>query len=934
MPEASGSSRQELLPAREAVVADLVRGVLAGTPTASVITGEAGLGGSAVLDAVARDLAQEQVQVLRLRVGQDDRQTPYGALYRLLIELEQNSTGRPRASERNTVLGLVAKLSADAAPGDVPDEETAARLATSVFTALRRFAPAVLLVDDAHRLDTATARLVEQFVRRCAGGGCSIIATWRTAGPGDLDAYGHARSLLRLFTAGVVRAVTLRPLTRAETTALISREIAAVPDRALVERFHERTRGNLSALRAAIEDARASGSLRIVDQHAYLGPGVEPLSLPEDHPLLAYLRELSPLRRQVVAAMAVLCPVSGGLLELVAEALDVDADTVAAELEALVRYRVLVRDPSGGWRFRKPVVREGMQTLLGPYERRRLCAHGATALWEGRAHTDDDTLLPDLLVGAGGLVDQERSAKELLSRGGQLMYADNARAVRCLRAAAARTLDERERADAMVVYASACGLGDQMSEAVESSRELLRRFSAELTPDMLQMMEIVCVTALAACARWEELEQLADWTYTPWPARRPGHEVITRAFSLVLLGRWVEGERLLQQWREVWSTANPATAYFGHIVLSGAGVLLGDPSTVRRVTTEPGSLPPGELPQFAFERCRHEVDMLLVLGELELARQRLEASSMGADQLHGPDRFLVQWLTGDHATALESARCSMAEGNSSARMLASVLMFSGSARLLAGQGWLSRARRMLESNRSSPQLAHLLDHAEATVARFLGEDDEADALLRRGLEYAEDAGFVLGTEAMWAELASRERALGELARARECLARAEELAKQLGTGHAELMWLLARAEVCDEQQAARDAVALARQRDIPHECADVFRRAALCGVDTARLLRESYELYGRIDALLWRGQMRMVMRAREVTVPGRSTATRENERLLAVLVSEGLSNRQMATVLGSSEKSVEGRLTRMFAKVGYRSRVELTAALLRGEFQT
>ena len=29
MPEASGSSRQELLPAREAVVADLVRGVLA-----------------------------------------------------------------------------------------------------------------------------------------------------------------------------------------------------------------------------------------------------------------------------------------------------------------------------------------------------------------------------------------------------------------------------------------------------------------------------------------------------------------------------------------------------------------------------------------------------------------------------------------------------------------------------------------------------------------------------------------------------------------------------------------------------------------------------------------------------------------------------------------------------------------------------------------
>lgn len=931
MAEDSGSARQELLPAREALVSGLVRNVLAGAPALSVITGEAGSGGSTVLDAVARELVGERVDVLRLRVGLEDRAASYGALYRLLIELEHDEAGQPTG--RNTVLGLVARLGVDLAVGDVPDEETSERLAASVFTVLRRHAPAVLLVDDAHRLDAATARLVEPLVRRCAGGGCSIVATWRAAGPSADHEYGTMDALRRLFTTGAARAITLRPLTRAETATLISHEIAAVPDNDLVERFHRRTRGNLSALRAAIEDARASGSLRVVDQHAYLGQGVEPLSLPEDHPLMAHLCEMSPLRRQVVTAMAVLCPIGAAVLPLVAEVLDVAEATVAAEVEALVVERVLVPEPRGGWRFRKPVAREGIQAWLGPYERRRLCAHGATAMWEGRARTDDDTLLPDLLVGAGGLIDQQRSAKELLTSGGRLMYTDNARAVRWLRAAARRTPDERERADAMVIYASACGVGDQMPEAVESSRELLRRHSAELSPEILQLMEIVCVTSLAACAQWDELERFADWTYSPWPARQPGHEVITRAFSLVLLGRWVEGERLLQQWREVWSTANKATAYFGHIILSGAGVLLGDPSTLRKVTTGQDVIPGDEMPDFAFEHARHGIDMLLVLGELRPALERLEASQLEVEQLHWPDRFLIRWLSGDHATALEAARRGMAEGKSSARVLASVLMFSGSARLLAGQGWLSRARRMIESSRSSPQLAHFLDHAEATVARFLGDDEEADALLRRGLQYAEDAGFVLGTEAMWADLAHRERELGELDRARECLTRTEDLAKQLGTGHAELMSLLARAEVCDEQRAARDAVALARERRIPHECADVFRRAALCGVYTARLLRESYELYGQLDALLWRGQMRMVMRAHEVTVPGRSAATRENERLLAVLVAEGLSNRQMATVLGSSEKSVEGRLTRMFAKVGYRSRVELTAALLRGEFQ-
>ena len=48
---------------------------------------------------------------------------------------------------------------------------------------------------------------------------------------------------------------------------------------------------------------------------------------------------------------------------------------------------------------------------------------------------------------------------------------------------------------------------------------------------------------------------------------------------------------------------------------------------------------------------------------------------------------------------------------------------------------------------------------------------------------------------------------------------------------------------------------------------------------------------------------------------------------------DGLGNRQIATVLGTSEKSVEGRLSRLFARAGYRSRVELATAVLTGQFQ-
>ncbi|MBN9757960.1 hypothetical protein Ae406Ps2_5097c [Pseudonocardia sp. Ae406_Ps2] len=64
-----------------------------------------------------------------------------------------------------------------------------------------------------------------------------------------------------------------------------------------------------------------------------------------------------------------------------------------------------------------------------------------------------------------------------------------------------------------------------------------------------------------------------------------------------------------------------------------------------------------------------------------------------------------------------------------------------------------------------------------------------------------------------------------------------------------------------------------------------------------------------------------------VTVPGRASVVAENERLLGLLVGQGFGNRTIATILQVSEKSVEGRLGRMFARAGYRSRTELMTAM-------
>lgn len=67
-----------------------------------------------------------------------------------------------------------------------------------------------------------------------------------------------------------------------------------------------------------------------------------------------------------------------------------------------------------------------------------------------------------------------------------------------------------------------------------------------------------------------------------------------------------------------------------------------------------------------------------------------------------------------------------------------------------------------------------------------------------------------------------------------------------------------------------------------------------------------------------------------VAVPGRGETAAEKDRLLGRLVAEGLLNRQLTAVLGTIEKSVGGRLSRLFARTGHRSRAEAAAGVLSG----
>jgi DNA-binding NarL/FixJ family response regulator len=53
----------------------------------------------------------------------------------------------------------------------------------------------------------------------------------------------------------------------------------------------------------------------------------------------------------------------------------------------------------------------------------------------------------------------------------------------------------------------------------------------------------------------------------------------------------------------------------------------------------------------------------------------------------------------------------------------------------------------------------------------------------------------------------------------------------------------------------------------------------------------------------------------------------EREQEIAALVADGMSNKQVASAIYLSEKTVENHLSKIFAKVGVRSRVELTKVI-------
>lgn len=840
---------------------------------------------------------------------------------------------RARPTESESDLPLVGLLDfIDSAPEPLPsDHELHAatrapsdamrlgRALTSHLTALAAAGPIVIAIDDTHWLDPATERVLRFAIRRLADVPIRILATQRT-GPRDDPPLGLDRAL----PAGRLTSMALAGLTIDELDGLLRQRFdLRLPRPRLVE-VHRTCDGNPLF---AIEIGRAlshgdtdglpeSLADALAERIAHLSPEARwvalvtaaSLSAQADeveralgdptalvaamtqgvlqvdggrlrfsHPLfgrVAYERALPSERREAHRRLAGSTgQVEERAIHLARAAAGPD-DVLAAELEAAATH-VAARGASAI--AAEVAETSGRITSTGDAAGRRRRLFTAAELHEAagdpaRARALVEGLIRELPAGP------ERAA--LLRWHADRLEDAPIEAViaQCSQALAEAESDRALRAEIHTTLSACHRITGDLGRALEHARAAVEDAEASGDPRRI-------ATAIAAAC---ELEALAG---LPWD-----RAAMARA-------RAIEEQVALAPW-------DRPSYQLGLILVAtddldeAAPVLRGELERARRLGSEPG----------VFHLLVRIADLELRAGRwseaLRAAREAYALAQQGGIDLEaavaGTQLALVLAHLGDHGPARELAedahRTARDRGHvglaiRSAGALGFMELADGSPE--RALEWLTPAREDLGGTGQGElsQSGVVVNEIEARV--LVGDIDEAETLCA----WVEDAGLATG-RAWNRAIAARGRALVAAARGDQT-----HVAEQLAIAyqaHEELPLPFERARTdlaagSIERRARRWAAARARLTD------------ALDGLDGLGAARWAERAAAELARLPGRR-------------PGGHELT-ETERRVAELVAEGLSNREVAGRLFLSVRTVEANLSRVYDKLGIRSRSELARRL-------
>jgi DNA-binding CsgD family transcriptional regulator len=880
-----------------------------------VLEGQPGIGKTALWQEGISEAGRLGMQVLVARPVEAETGLSHAALGDLLAPVIDELPGDMPAPQRHALEVALLKAAAEEEPVD-QRAVGAATLATLRSAAARE--PLVLAVDDIQWLDGASAAALRFALRRLDDDPLVLLATRRANGGGGSVDVGLADERVRRVTVGPLEPNALEKMLR-------SRVGDTLPRPAL-KRLAEMSGGNPYF---ALELARAA--LRRADGGSPSGE----ISLPEgiQTVLQERLQALPVETREALGAVAVM---GNPAISAVAEALDRGALDAAFAAGVLYEHGEAIR-------FEHPLLAEAAYRMLPPSRRQavheRLAAI-ATDAEERARHLAACSTAPDSCVAA----EIEEGAELAAGRGARAAAAE-------LLEASARVEPEPETSARRRIAAvrhhiaagdarRASGLGravvDQLSPGPLRARALLAL--SEVDADVDEMLGFAQQAVHEAGDGRETLIEalLMEGAFLSEVGReQEADEPLLRAKSLcerdgsrglrssVLseYGRLLhwrgdpEGMDLLREAARLEGDDLIPNAAWGAGSMLGVAIAYGDELDEGRSLLEPRYRRALELGD-----DESAAGLSLFLAELELRAGSLDAALRYAEDglaikqaSYGDDsqgsmaygRAIVAAFRGDVELARAIAQQGLAQTEAHGAVMCAAAIRSAlgflELSLGANEAAFERFRPMVEGFRtgatSYPGTRHnvaLPDAIEALIG--LGRLDEAEELVvlweRAGTRWA-----------MPRVPATAQRCRALLAAARGDL--------DAGLEHAEAA-LEHHRDLPVPFQRARTLIVLGTlHRRAKHKAA---ARAAL---------EEALEILEEMGVPLWAERARAELRR----IGGRAAADglTPTEQRVAELVAEGRSNKEVAAELFVSVRTVEANLTRVYAKLGIRSRSELAA---------
>ncbi len=926
-----------------------LKSALSGTGRTCLITGEAGIGKTLLIQELLARARAHDCHVLSGKAQDYDHGIAYASLRDLLGSVADDFDGPSRAAFAELQQALDTAVLGER-DGRRARSHPSYLLTTKFLRRLCEHRPTIVALDDAYLSDDETLTALSLAARHLAQLPLFLVVSARRDKwePGSQ----FAATLGRLVDSGLGSVIDLGPLDSDDTTALIAADLADRPDGRLAAYVYSQSRGNPLFTRQALRSLRELGAIRSEHGICYLvgNPATGSLSrraallhrvFQQDRPGRELARVMSAFRRVHLDHI--------GTLEAVT---DMTRESIEQAFDALTRAGIIHPVTLGWYEFAHPLIAEVLYNDLGPLERRRLHKLIAESFRARQVTVGIDVLEWTTHVAEAATPgDQEAIAAVLEAARLTRNTAPLSAATWYARALDLLPPEAPQRGELLSRQAIALWKGSRPEAAVKVGCSALAALAAQDRSYQRTRTLATVINATYAMGRYSDALGLV--TAEMDSVSDPAPFLAQQALMLAHLGRSAEAADRLGQ-----AEARSGTGAVGEQVVTYSFVgyasnCLGDFARVSaaldrlvEIGTDTGT--PGGARLSALESASY---LAAITGCLPRAGELLASvtgmlpetgwQDVGGQYIYAKAK--VEFVTGAWPGALETIRSGAISLESAGLRNNLAWLRLLEAEILTEQAELDEAARLLRTPLLPAEcMLYRVQHQcqVARIAMALDNYGEAERALTQQLRLACGAGLAEAHRRCLEALVDLSLATGNLDAAAAYAGQLRDLAARTGIPATRTAADLASAALGDVAAAERlIAQSEAEGRQFVAAQAHFFL-AGLADAPDEHLSRAA-GLFASMGARLWtlRAASQAKLLGLGVTAWPRRPRARafsartltQTEVQLVQLLRQGLTNRQISAVMHYSVKTIEVYLSRLYQKLGCHSRLELVLAAERGE---